>query len=337
MADRADIEPEWRVRAYLHERGLERRLIRLTPLTPDASDRRYVRATLTGGQTVVLAVYPEAIEYDAMPFSGICSLLREMTVPVPAVLGHSDILGIVALEDLGDLTLQAHLERAQTGERERRYKEAIDLIVRLQQRGAQHSESGRVCYELAFDVEKLTWELDFFVQHFLEGYRGARLTPAERQALSEEWHAIAGELASEPRVLCHRDFHSRNLMLHAGQLHVIDFQDARLGPDTYDLASLLRDAYVDVTEEERASLVAYFLELADKGPIDRFVARFDLMSVQRNLKALGTFGYQATVRGNAAYVPYMTRTLAYARSPLRHYSRFARLRETLSTHVPELQ
>ncbi len=337
MRPQREIDLEWRVRAYLHERGLERRLLRLVPLTPDASDRRYVRAVLTGSQSVVLAVYPDAIEYGAMPFTSVCGLLREMGVPVPVVLGHSDTLGVVALEDLGDVTLQTDLEHASPEERASRYLEAVELVVRIQQQGAGHAAGGAVCYTLAFDEEKLTWELDFFRQHFLEAYRAVTLSAAGQATLKAEWKAIASDLASEPRVLCHRDFHSRNLMVHAGHLHVIDFQDARLGPDTYDLASLLRDSYVDVSEEERAPLIALYLERTGNRPLDAFLPRFDLMSVQRNLKALGTFGYQATARGNGSYVPYMSRTLAYVRAPLHQHARFSRLRELLAGYLPELQ
>ena len=105
------------------------------------------------------------------------------------------------------------------------------------------------------------WELNFFVKHFLEAYRGISLTPAVREALDEEWLAIADELADEPRVLCHRDYHSRNLMLHDRRLYIIDFQDARMGPDTYDLASLLRDSYVDLTEARVDELIRGYLRL----------------------------------------------------------------------------
>ena len=101
-------------------------------------------------------------------------------------------------------------------------------------------------YAVAFDVEKLTWELEFFVKHYLSPIAALRSTRRSRDALREEWAGIVEELAAEPRVLCHRDYHSRNLMLHGGSLYIIDFQDARMGPDTYDLASLLRDSYVDL-------------------------------------------------------------------------------------------
>jgi len=149
------------------------------------------------------------------------------------------------------------------------------------------------------------------------------------------------ELAAEPRVLCHRDYHSRNLMLHEGSLYIIDFQDARMGPDTYDLASLLRDSYVDITDRELDELIAYFLALKQRDGEgvsgEEYRRRFDVMALQRNLKALGTFGYQTTTRRNPVYIQYMPRTLRYARSNLEKYPRFARLRELLARHVDELR
>jgi aminoglycoside/choline kinase family phosphotransferase len=141
---------------------------------------------------------------------------------------------------------------------------------------------------------------------------------------------IVQELAADPRVLCHRDYHSRNLMLHDESLYIIDFQDARMGPDTYDLASLLRDSYVDIPDRDLDELLAYFLALSGRqsdGHAGEFRRRFDLMALQRNLKALGTFGYQTATRRNPVYIQYIPRTLRYARVNLAKYPRFARLRE----------
>jgi aminoglycoside/choline kinase family phosphotransferase len=140
-------------------------------------------------------------------------------------------------------------------------------------------------------------------------------------------------------VLCHRDYHSRNLMLHEGRLYIIDFQDARMGPDTYDLVSLLRDSYVDFTEPQVEALIAFFLAGSGGPAADpaEFRRRFDLMAVQRNLKALGTFGYQTLTRANTVYIQYMPRTLRYVRANLERYPRFARLRDLLSTHLDELR
>jgi aminoglycoside/choline kinase family phosphotransferase len=147
--------------------------------------------------------------------------------------------------------------------------------------------------------------------------------------LRAEWAAIVDELAAERRVLCHRDYHSRNLMLHGGSLYIIDFQDARMGPDTYDLASLLRDSYVDLTPQQVDELIAFFLALQGGADELEFRRRFDLMALQRNLKALGTFGYMTTSRNNTVYIQYIPRTVAYVKANLAKYPRFERLRSLL--------
>ncbi len=336
-----------RIDRYLRESGLAARNARVVPLTGDASDRKYFRIIPADGPSLVVALHAGAIDFSTLPFANVATLLRRIPLPVPEVLGHSDELGILALQDLGDVTLQAHLGAATPSQHAALYRDAVALIEQLQRRGADLRSDTYLPYGIAFDVEKLTWELGFFTKHFVEGYRGVVLTPAERAALASEWNDIVDELASEPRVLCHRDYHSRNLMLSEGSLYIIDFQDARMGPDTYDLASLLRDSYVDIADRDLDELIAYFLALrrgtgfgmqpSDPGPPEEFRRRFDLMALQRNLKALGTFGYQTITRRNPVYIQYMPRTLRYARSNLEKYPRFARLRELLAAHIDELR
>ena len=329
-----------RIDRYLRESGLAARSARVVPLTGDASDRRYFRVIPADGPSLVLALHAGAIEFATLPFANVARLLRQIPLPVPEILGYSDGLGIVALQDLGDVTLQAHLGVASPAEHAALYREAVALIELLQRRGADFESAQFLPYGIAFDVEKLTWELEFFATHFVEGYRGATLAEPEREALRGEWTTIVDELASEPRVLCHRDYHSRNLMLSDARLYIIDFQDARMGPDTYDLVSLLRDAYVDISDRDVDELLAYFLALKGRtSPADvaEFRRRIDLMSLQRNLKALGTFGYQTMTRRNPVYIQYIPRTLRYARVNLAKYPRFARLRELLAAHIEELR
>ena len=331
-----------RIDRYLNETGLNARGARVVPLTGDASDRRYFRVLVRDEPSQVIAVHPGPIEFASLPFVNVARLLAAMPVPVPRITGHSNELGVIAVEDLGDVTLQAHLGAASSSEHDALYREAVALIRTLQQRGAELSSNEYLPYRFAFDVEKLTWELQFFTKHFLEAYRGAQITAGARDALAVEYAAIAEELASEPRVLCHRDYHSRNLMLHRGSLYIIDFQDARMGPDTYDLVSLLRDSYVDFTEAQVDALIAFFLALRDgrlptRSDPAEFKRRFDLMALQRNLKALGTFGFQTTARQNTVYIQYIPRTLTFARANLVRYPRFARLRELLAEHVEELR
>ena len=321
---------EPRLEQYLAEQNLTRQTLKVMPLTGDASDRRYYRVLLKDARPIVLAMHAGPIDYHSMPFVAIAKLLSEVPLPVPRILHHSDPLGVLGLEDLGDVTLQAHLGATTPAEHEALYRQAVGLIVRMQQRGEALRSDAYPPYRIAFDVEKLTWELEFFVKHYLLAYKGAPLSGTVREALRAEWAAIVEELAAEPRVLCHRDYHSRNLMLHDGSLYIIDFQDARMGPDTYDLASLLRDSYVDLSHGQVDSLIAYFL--AHKGGTtdeDEFRRRFDLMALQRNLKALGTFGYMTTSRNNTGYIQYIPRTLSYVKANLAKYPRFGRLQELL--------
>jgi aminoglycoside/choline kinase family phosphotransferase len=304
---------------------------RIVALTGDASDRRYFRVVPPDGVPFVLSVHAASFDTASLPFVNVARLFGAMPIPVPEILGDAGDLGILALEDLGDVTLQARLGAADADEQLRLYREAVDLIEVIQRRGRQLASADYVPYGIAFDVEKLTWEMNFFVKHFLEAYCRATLTPSMRTALAAELDHVVQELATLPRVLCHRDYHSRNLMVKGGQLHVIDFQDARLGPDTYDLASLLRDSYVDLPDSTFQALLDHYLaETHRSGEAGPFRQRFDLMCLQRNLKALGTFGYQTTARGNPVYVQYIPRTLRYARENLAKYARFNGLRRLLA-------
>ncbi len=325
-----------RIETYLRRSGLGPRSPGVVPLTGDASDRRYYRVLMADEPSIVLSLYATAFDFDRLPFVNVARLLQRMPVPIPTVLGHVDEIGVLAQEDLGDVTLQAHLGAATPAEHAALYRQAVALIATLQRRGAELESPEYLPYGIAFDVEKLTWELDFFIKHFVEAYKGAVIAPPDRDELRREFAVLVEELASEPRVLCHRDYHSRNLMLHNNQLYIIDFQDARMGPDTYDLVSLLRDSYVDLPDQTVDELIAYFLALKGQtGREARFRSRFDLMALQRNLKALGTFGYQTTARRNPVYIQYIPRTLRYVRDNLENLPRFARMRELLAEHVEE--
>jgi aminoglycoside/choline kinase family phosphotransferase len=336
QADSADARGK--IDGYLQRSGLADRSPRVVPLTGDASDRRYFRVLVPDTESIVLSPYSAPFTFDTLSFVNVARLLEKMPVPIPAVLGHAEDLGVLALADLGDVTLQAHLGAATPAEHAALYRQAVSLISTLQRRGAELESPEYLPYGIAFDVEKLTWELDFFIKHFIEAYRGVVIADPVRDELRREFSSVVEALASEPRVLCHRDYHSRNLMLHAEELYIIDFQDARMGPDTYDLVSLLRDSYVDLPEQTVTDLLAYFLALNGRtGEEKEFRHRFDMMALQRNLKALGTFGYQTTARRNPVYIQYIPRTLRYVRSNLENLPQYARLHELLGDLVEEFR
>jgi len=335
---RDGIEAKEKIDGYLTRSGLSSRSPRVVPLTGDASDRRYFRVLLPDSGSIVLSLHAAPFEFEKLPFVNVARLLAAMPVPIPAVLGHADDLGVLALADLGDVTLQAHLGAASAAEHAALYRQAVALIATLQRRGADLESPQYVPFAIAFDVEKLTWELDFFIKHFIEAYRGVVIATPLKEELGREFAVVVDTLAAERRVLCHRDYHSRNLMLHSGELYIIDFQDARMGPDTYDLVSLLRDSYVDLPEETVSELIAYFLALNGRtGEAREFRQRFDMMALQRNLKALGTFGYQTTARRNPVYIQYIPRTLRYVRKNLDQLPQFGKMRELLGTLVEEFR
>jgi len=181
------------------------------------------------------------------------------------------------------------------------------------------------------------WELDFFRKHFLECLRGCVLEASEREGLDTAFSDLSAELCAHPFVLCHRDYHARNLMVvpatsGGSELAVIDFQDARQGPRAYDLVSLLNDSYVAHTPE----LVSGMTERFERGVGVAVSREYDACALQRNLKALGTFGYQIGHRDNDVYERYLEGTLQMVRANLERNSQWDSLRRILARHCEEI-
>jgi len=328
-------ERDVRLAEYLrsHKGGGE---FEVRPLSGDASTRRYFRLVPKAGGTSIVALYPDPFEARSTPFFTVGEALIQMGLPVPRLLGHDGALGIYEQEDLGDLTLQQILNDASPAQKVDYYREAIDEIVTAQ-REAPRVPQRAVCFHTAFDIEKLSWELHYFEKHFLELHRKVDFSVEDRSKLAEGFHSLAARIASWPRVLCHRDYHSRNLMRHRSRLFWIDYQDARMGPSTYDLASLLRDSYVSLEEEFVQDRAEEFRQKAvPEVRREEFLQSFELMSIQRNLKALGTFGYMAVVRSNPVYLPYIPGTLAHVKRNLDRHPELASLASVLRRHLEEL-
>ncbi len=325
------------------ERYVRRRFDGATvaPLVGDASNRAYYRVVLDGGQSRVLALLPEAFDPETLPFLNVHELLRAIPVRVPQVFDVSGELGILLLEDLGDTLLQDAVEAADDARKKALYREALDLLARIQTRGAEIASDRYLPFRIAFDEEKFEAELQFFREHFLEGLRGAVLTADERLELDEAFKTIASGLCRQPFVLCHRDFHARNLMLESGELVLIDFQDARRGPRAYDLVSLLNDSYVGHDPGLVREMTAYF----ENAVGEEVAGEYDLAALQRNLKALGTFGFQIARRKNTVYERYLGRTLELVRANIERHSQGPKdlegpawdaLRRILARHCEEL-
>ena len=290
---------------------------RLSEIAGDASARRFYRAA-AGKRTAVLVVHPEPLTQDAPLFSN-HRVLESIGAPVPGILASDPAHGLVLMEDLGDVTLQKHLSSAapgrRAGEASRLYRQACDVIILLQRKGAAALRPGDFAATCALDHERFLFELDHFHRHFILGPKKMSPSPADEVMLRAFYADLAVECDRLPRVYCHRDFQSRNLMVLRGRVGLIDFQDARMGPYTYDAASLLRDSSLDLDPGMVDWMLDHLGRALEAQP-EELRRDFDLMALQRNIKDLGTFGYMATVRGRPDYLAYVPRTLRYIRSTL---------------------
>ncbi len=289
---------------------------RLDRLKGDASTRRFFRVAPPDRPPLILMLYPDPFDWESFPLRGNHEHLVSVGVPVPRLERVFPEKGILLLEDLGDITLQAALLTDPALDRRALYREAIDIIVLLQGKGTRDLPEGAVARGWALDEARFLWELDHFYKHFVHGYRRARPDASEESLFRGFFGWLSLSLDRTDRVLCHRDFQSRNLMLTAGGLRVIDYQDARMGPASYDLASLLRDSSLDIESGIREEGIRYFLSRRRGLAREEFMEEFERMALQRNIKDLGTFGYQVHHAGNREYEQYIPRTLAMVRAAL---------------------
>ena len=329
----------------------------LTALAGDASNRRYFRIGLKGDGPASLILMqlaePEAfkqseeavsgasIQINELPFTNVLSHLTKVGVTVPLLYFYDRDAGLLYLEDFGDLSLAEACRHADLPTVERLYRKAVDGLVVLQAKGTALRDPGCIAFHRSFDVPLLVWEFEHFLEYGIEARRNKPMDEEDGRIIRAEFRKIAELLAGQPQVFVHRDYHSRNLMVDGGRLGVIDFQDALMGPASYDLASLLRDAYIRLDEELIDRLIDHFLDgLAAQGQApnpEAFRRLFDLTSIQRNLKAAGRFVYIDRVKHNPKFLADIPRVLGYVKHNLMKYPELATLRKHLTPYVPELQ
>jgi aminoglycoside/choline kinase family phosphotransferase len=283
---------------------------RAETLVADASSRRFHRLFLSDGTTRVVMDYGSAFDGETDDVR-LARVFGQAGLTVARVLQILPQAGALVLEDLGDDTLETAIASAAAGGRPKRdelLKAAVKLAAEIATRGTSALLRSERAHGPALDEERFLFEMRFFLEHYV----GSFLARAQSSNhLRDEVESLALIAASHPRVLCHRDYHSRNIMVRGdGSLAMVDIQDARWGPDTYDLASLLCDAYVDLGEGEAAELFELYVS-ALPGATDREAlrARFEIVAAQRMIKALGTFGYQIAVLGRERYRSAIPRTI----------------------------
>lgn len=297
-----------RLEQYLNQKNVE---AAIEQLTPDASTREYFRIGWHGGSAIA-CVYPDAFIEREQSYLDVTNLFQTAGLPVARVLDFDEGLGVIVLEDFGDRILRDEMQSADEERREELIIKAIDLIPKIQAATATAYETNSVASRLKFDTEKLLWELEFFKTHYFTTFKKQPLDETTDRALAEEFKELCVELENKAAVLCHRDFHAANLMLdREGKLKIIDHQDARIGSVAYDLVSFLLDR---VTEPPTAEWLAekrrHFLEERVRIGLeeideDAFTEEFRLQTIQRCLKAVGTFSFQSVNRGKTYFVPFI--------------------------------
>jgi aminoglycoside/choline kinase family phosphotransferase len=330
------------------------RVAGISELAGDASTRRYYRVRMGPGSPVPSLILMEYLDDvppgRELPFVNVYRYLRKAGVPVPEIYHAETEARLLYLEDAGDTMLEEVVNSARSADEFLPlYQRCMEILVRVQWDGTRSLDQDAIPSRLAFDVRKFAEEIDFFFENAVRKYGGIVLSESEQRALEDLFLPFLIKLAELPRVLTHRDYHSRNIMvIPCGEgkappdLRVLDFQDARMGNVFYDLCSLLRDSYVTLPEKAVDELVYGYRHLAPAklrgmgGDPGSFSYHLDVSALQRNVKAIGTFGNQAYNLGKRFYLRFLPPTVAHLSSNFERNPRMKPLARKLLPILSEL-
>ena len=296
----------------------------LAPASEDASFRRYFRATLDDGRTYIAMDAPPARE-DCRPFVHVAALLHAAGLNAPRVHAQDLAQGFLLLSDLGTRTYLGEINPANAAGL---MSDAIDALIRWQ----LATRAGELP---PYDETLLRREMNLFPEWYVARHRGKALAPAQKNSLEPIFAQLVKSALAQPAVYVHRDYMPRNLMVCEPNPGVLDFQDAVLGPITYDVVSLFRDAFISWDEERVLDWTVRYWERAKKAslPVERdfgeFWRGFEWMGLQRHLKVLGIFARLTYRDGKTKYVEDTPRFIAYARPVAKRYRELAPLEPLL--------
>lgn len=309
------------------------------PVSGDASFRRYFRTQHQGKSYIIMDAPPD--KEDCTSFIAIARHWREHGVQVPELLAIDQAQGFLLLSDFGDQVLLSALRNPdgtpifEAGDRH--YHNAMNALLHIQQ--VPESASRLPPYDHAL----LLREMSLFKDWLSIKHLGLELSASETQVFDDCFEALAQAALSQPKVTVHRDYHSRNLMLLPDDsLGIIDFQDAVFGPITYDLVSLLRDCYIVWPEKQVNAWAEYYFQASrDQGlhnaDLGTFMRWFDLMGVQRHLKASGIFARLSLRDGKHGYLDSVPDTVNYLRRVMPRYAETRALADWIENNmVPAL-
>ena len=304
----------------------------IVQLAGDASARRYYRIIQDEKTWVLMTWKPfNQAEY---PFLSVQRHFLSCHIQVPEVIGVGEDLGVLLLEDLGDLTLERkYWESSKPEASEDFYLKTIDELIKIHD-VSTYSEVKSTASTTEFDTAKFLWEMNYAKENLLLGLLNFKLSRSASHELDAAFVKFCTLLDQQPKVICHRDFHSRNVMLKRNKVIIIDFQDARLGPVQYDLVSLFKDSYVDMGDEYAAKLTNYYLENSKvkKTPAfseEEFYRIYELQSLQRCFKACGSFASFMNQRGDTRYLKYLAPTLKRVIKSLSYFPEYGIINKIL--------
>lgn len=315
--------------------------INVMQLAGDASSRRYYRvveASAAGEQSFVLMVWEPFTDDGNYPFLNVRAHFEKHDVHVPKVIAQAPDLGLVLLEDLGDLTLERKFWENQNQTHSLPYyKMAIDEIIKIHYPATLDKKAPCVAFKVFFNTEKLLWEMNYGREHLIEKFCRIQLSASVRKELDDIFVNVCETLDNEEKLICHRDYHSRNLMLKHNKIRVIDFQDARMGSAQYDLVSLVHDSYVDLNEVMRGEILDYYLQRAKTyraKPIDRnhFFEVMRVQTIQRCFKACGSFASFYNMREDLRYLKYLQPTVRKVAATLESYPKYKTFLAIMKDH-----
>ncbi len=303
---------------------------KLVPASSDASFRRYFRLMTNDGPYVVMDAPPG--REDSRPFIEIAKTLKRYGLHVPEVFASDLDNGFLLLTDMGETD---YLSMLNSDNADRMYKSAIDSLITMQSAG---SSQGLILPK--YDQDLLLSEMALFRDWLLQKHLAVHLTDSESRDLEITFNLLIKNALEQPQVLVHRDYHSRNLMLsEESGPGILDFQDALIGPISYDLVSLLRDCYISWPQNRQEDWVEYYCQnaveqqLIAENEIIRFIKWFNLMGVQRHLKASGIFARLYHRDGKSGYLNDIPRTLTYITVVADQYPELKPLSDLLERRV----
>jgi aminoglycoside/choline kinase family phosphotransferase len=280
----------------------------ITPASSDASFRRYFRARLKDKSYVIMDAPPE--QEDCGSFIKISAAMAGFGLHVPLVLEQDLAQGFLLLSDLGEQQYLPHLNDTTV---DALYGDAIDALIKLQAQGEPDSD-----ILPPYDEKLLSFEMSLMRDWFFDRHLDVSLTETQEAVLRETLEWLLQQALEQPRVWVHRDYHSRNLMLtEENNPGILDFQDAVIGPVTYDLVSLLKDCYITWPRERMEAWVEQYRQQAQAAGITgvedsrQLLHWFDAMGAQRHIKVLGIFARLNIRDGKPAYLKDIPRVLAY--------------------------